>query len=321
MKTLDLFCGAGGFSSGFIRRFGGTHLAIDIDSWALETYRYNHPYAMTLQLDISTLHSNEVVRLLGGPPDIIIASPPCEEFSRANPLSDLPATERIYGDGTAHLLLDAIRLIGDLEPAVFVIENVAALTALGGSEIVQNEFERVGIDDVRFNLVRAHLHGNPSQRLRLFISNIDLRLPRTRPPCVMDTIGDLPSLGFEDLLDPRDPIPNHHVPYVSPDKLKKIKKLPWGKGIKQFTGSRGRTLPNWVRLYPDRVATSIIGSGRYIHPYEHRILTVREHARLMSYPDHYVFQGPTDSQYDQVGESVPPLISSLIAEEVAKKIE
>ena len=60
---------------------------------------------------------------------------------------------------------------------------------------------------------------------------------------------------------------------------------------------------------------------RYIHPYEDRLLTVREHAKLMSYPDDYIFTGHIDSQYNQVGESVPPLISKLIAEEVNSYIE
>ncbi len=306
---------------GFSEYVDESHLAIDIDTWPLQTYRYNHPNVTIMQHDIASIHSLEIEHLLGGLPDVIIASPPCEEFSRANPLSDLPAAERIYGEGSARLLLDTIRLIGDLEPKVFVIENVAALTASGGHQIVLKEFDRVGIDDIKFNLIRAHQHGNPSQRLRLFISNIEFNLPRNNAPCVMDALVGLPPLGFEALLDYYDPVPNHSLPILSDDKIKKIQKVPWGKGIKHFKGSRNRTLPNWVRLYPDRVSTSIIGSGRYIHPYEDRILTVREHARLMSYPDDYAFMGPLESQYNQVGESVPPLIASLIAKEVVKHIE
>jgi len=80
-------------------------------------------------------------------------------------------------------------------------------------------------------------------------------------------------------------------------------------------------MPNWVRLFPDQVSTSIIGLSRYIHPVENRLLTVREHARLMSYPDDYLFTGYIDSQYNQIGESVPPIISKLIAEEVKSHLE
>ncbi|MHA2071128.1 MAG: DNA cytosine methyltransferase, partial [Candidatus Thorarchaeota archaeon] len=96
MKVLDLFSGAGGFSSGFART-SDTHLAVDIDPVALETCSLNYPEAKTLQMDIGSLHSIELERELGGTPDIIIASPPCEEFSQANPDSATSATERIYG--------------------------------------------------------------------------------------------------------------------------------------------------------------------------------------------------------------------------------
>ena len=320
MKILDLFCGAGGFYQGFSTLSDDTHLAIDIDEHALETYKLNHPNATILQTDINNLHSQEIKEKLDGTPDIIIASPPCEEFSKANPDSQKSAEERIYGEGTAKLLLDAIRLIGDLAPKVFVIENVAALLLDGGKEIITREFERVDIDNVEFNLIRAHQHGNPSKRLRVFISNIPLKPPRKYPPTVMETIGDLPSLDINEIFNPGRIFPNHEVYPLADDKMKSVRKTRWGQGAKHFRVKK-RTLPNWVRLFPDRLATSINGLSRYVHPYEHRLLSVREHARLMSYPDSFVFVGPIDSQYNQVGESVPPLVSHLIAQEVRAHIE
>ena len=122
MKVLDLFSGAGGFSSGFVST-NDTHLAVDVDPVALETYSLNYPSAKTIRCNIGGLHSIELERELGGTPDIIIASPPCEEFSQANPDSARSAAKRIYGTGTARLVLDTIRIIGDLAPDVFVIEN------------------------------------------------------------------------------------------------------------------------------------------------------------------------------------------------------
>ncbi|MFW9798816.1 MAG: DNA cytosine methyltransferase [Candidatus Thorarchaeota archaeon] len=321
MNVLDLFSGAGGFSSGFISRSEESHLAVDIDPCALTTFALNYPGVGTLHRDIGATHSVELLNELGGKPDIIIASPPCEEFSRANPNSDTPAAERIYGTGTARLLLDTIRLIGNLTPSVFVIENVAALLHRGGSEIIRQEFERLGIDNVWFNMVRAHKHGNPSKRLRVFISNVKFALPRGTPPRVMEAIGDLPPLGIDALFSPSDHVANHYLQPLTEDRLKTVRRIRWGHGAKHFRASKTRTMPNWVRLAPDQVSTSIIGLSRYIHPFENRLLTVREHARLMSYPDSFVFNGPTDSQYNQVGESVPPLISHLIAEEVQKHLE
>ncbi len=321
MKILDLFCGAGGFFHGFSSLSKGSHLAIDIDEHAIETYRLNHPNAKTLQTDINNIHSQQIEEELGGTPDIIIASPPCEEFSKANPDSRGSTADRIYGEGTAKLLLDAIRIIGDFAPKAFVIENVAALLLDGGKEIIKREFERVDIDNVEFNLIRAHQHGNPSKRLRVFISNIRMKPPRKKPPTVMETIGDLPSLDINEIFNPGEIFPNHEIYPLADDKMKSVRKTRWGQGAKHFRVSKKRSLPNWVRLFPDRLATSINGLSRYVHPYENRLLSVREHARLMSYPDSFVFVGSKDSQYNQVGESVPPLVSYLIAQEVRAHIE
>ena len=321
MKILDLFCGAGGFFQGFSHLSYDSHLAIDIDEHALKTYKLNHPHATILQTDINEIHSQQIVEKLHGEPDIIIASPPCEEFSKANPDSQKSAAERIYGEGTATLLLDAIRLIGDLTPKVFIIENVAAILQDGGKDIITREFERVDIDSVEFNLIRAHQHGNPSKRLRVFISNIRLKLPRRHPPSVIESIGDLPSLNINRIFSPGEDVANHEVYPLSQEKMKLVQKARWGQGARHFRVSKKRSLPNWVRLFPDRPATSINGLSRYIHPYEDRLLSVREHARLMSYPDSFVFYGPTDNQYNQVGESVPPLVSHLIAQEVCNQIE
>ena len=137
----------------------------------------------------------------------------------------------------------------------------------------------------------------------------------------MESIGDLPSLDLHQIFNPGEIVPNHEIYPLSDDKLKSVRKKRWGQGARYFRVSKKRTLPNWVRLFPDRYATSIIGLSRYIHPYENRLLSVREHARLMSYPDSFLFTGPIDSQYNQVGESVPPLISHLIAQEVYAQIE
>ncbi len=316
MKVLDLFCGAGGFSFGFRTYTHDLHLAIDVDPTALETFKLNYPSSTVWLSDIHNLHANQIEEVMKAPPDVIIASPPCEEFSRANPNSERSAAERIYGEGTAKLLLDSIRIIGDLSPKVFVIENVAALLRAGGEEIIQKEFERVDIGDVQYNMIRAHHHGNPSKRLRVFISNIELKLPRKKTRTVMEAIDNLPSLGINLLFDPEANVPNHVEHPLPDEKVKTIYKTRWGQGAKRFRVSKTRSLPNWVRLYPNQISSSINGLSRYIHPYENRLLTVREHARLMSYPDSFIFTGFSDSQYNQVGESVPPVVSELIAQEV-----
>jgi DNA (cytosine-5)-methyltransferase 1 len=314
LKVLDLFSGAGGFAAGFSEG-SSRHLAIDCDENALATYSENYRHADTWLGDISTIHSTEIETRMGGTPDIILASPPCEEFSKANPESFRPAAERIYGRGTARLVLDAIRIIGDLSPDVFIIENVAAILQAGGKRIIQKELDRVGVDDVWFNLIRAHQHGNPSKRLRVFISNIRFDLARRAPPSVIEAIGDLPPLDTAAILQPGQFVANHDLIPLSRERTRAVQRTAFGRGARHFRTSRAKSRANWVRLRPNQLATSVIGLSRYIHPYQDRLLTVREHARLMSYPDSFEFQGPIDSQFNQVGESVPPIVSRLLRKE------
>jgi DNA (cytosine-5)-methyltransferase 1 len=212
--------------------------------------------------DISQFHSTEIQYALDGKPAVIIASPPCEEFSQANPKSKTPVAERIYRNGTARLLLDTIRIIGDLSPQVFVIENVTALLKQGGKEIIHQEFERVGVNDIYFNMIHAHKHGNPSKRLRLFISNIRLKLPRRSPPTVIDTIGDLPPLDMGTLLNPGTRVPNHELQPLTKGRQKQVRKVVWGRGTRHFKVSGTKCLVNWIRLHPNQIATSIIGNSR-----------------------------------------------------------
>ncbi len=281
----------------------------------------NYPAADTWLADINQLHSDEIVTRMRGYPDVVIASPPCEEFSKANPESYRPAADRIYGQGTARLLLDAIRIIGDLSPKAFIIENVAAMLQLGGKEIIRRELERVGIEEVWFNLIRAHQHGNPSKRLRVFISNLRFEPKRRKPPTVIEAIGDLPSLSTDAIFSPGVRVSNHDLVPLSQDRAKAVRRTRFGRGARHFRITSRRSQANWVRLRPHQLATSVIGLSRYIHPFEDRLLTVREHARLMSYPDSFEFIGPTESQFNQVGESVPPLISRLLYKEVKNHIE
>jgi len=214
-----------------------------------------------------------------------------------------------------------LHLVKSSAKPILIAEGLQQIEFTAKELIIKREFERVGIDNVEFNLIRAHQHGNPSKRLRVFISNLRIKPPRKNPPTVMETIGDLPSLDINEIFNPGQIFPNHEIYPLADDKMKSVRKTRWGQGAKHFRVSKRRSLPNWVRLFPDRLATSINGLSRYVHPYENRLLSVREHARLMSYPDSYVFIGSKDSQYNQVGESVPPLVSYLIAQEVRAHIE
>ena len=103
--------------------------------------------------------------------------------------------------------------------------------------------------------------------------------------------------------------------------MRKLCRLRWGEALYCFKDSSNRVYRNWVRLHPKQIAPTIHGRSRFIHPYEDRLLTVREQARLMSFPDNHVFLGGINTQFDQVGEAVPPLLAKKIATCLFKKLD
>jgi DNA (cytosine-5)-methyltransferase 1 len=127
--------------------------------------------------------------------------------------------------------------------------------------------------------------------------------------------------ALKDLPDPRYPsqIPNHM--FIKPPKRfqGKIGKLGWGRALDYFRGGNSKEYKQYMRLDRYRLAPTIMGRSRVIHAFDDRIITVREEARLMGYPDYHIFSGNLDKQFNQVGESVPPPLSRAIARYVLEK--
>ncbi|UCE14617.1 MAG: DNA cytosine methyltransferase, partial [Candidatus Heimdallarchaeota archaeon] len=172
-----------------------------------------------------------------------------------------------------------------------------------------HEFSHSDYDLIYFNILEAQDFSVPSQRKRVFISNKKLKPPDHK---FSVSVGD----AFRSLPDPNTELFNHELVPLSPRIAKKIHQTPPGGALVYFKGSHGRTYRNYIRLQLDRSCPTVMGKSRFIHPTDSRLCTVREHARLMSYPDSYLFQGPLDWQFNQVGESVPPLVAKVIGHQV-----
>ncbi|MEZ0394382.1 MAG: DNA cytosine methyltransferase [Desulfurococcaceae archaeon] len=313
IKFVDLFAGAGGFSEGFEEsgRFRSL-LAVDSHRPVAQTYKANFPHAAVLVEDVKRVSEAVIGGIVGRDGvDLVIGSPPCEPFTGANPRRERRPIDRLYNDPAGSLTLHFIRLVGLLRPKVFVMENVPAIMSGGLRDALRAEFRRAGYETIYFNVLRAHEHGTPSRRTRVFVSNIPIRpARRDRRVTVEEALRGLPEPG---------PWPPNHdpPPRLAPRKLKRASSLRWGEAMIYYRGAR-RELPNFVRLDPRDVAPTVMGSSRFIHPYENRLLTVREHARLMGFPDNFVFFGGRDEQYNMVGEAVPPPLSKAIAEYIAE---
>ncbi len=312
-NVVDLFCGAGGFAKGFYDEGFNIVLAIDNFKPASETYKANFPDTIVLTEDIREV-SCELVRKILGKIHIhaIIGSPPCEPFTAANPRRKEKPLDRLYVDPMGRLTLEFIRFVRCFKPEVFVMENVPQILDNGLKQALYREFRAAGYSKVFFNILRAEDYGTPSHRVRVFISNIPIKPKRLRRKIIVEeALKNLPEPGSQN-------IPNHDPVPLSPRKLRRISKVKWGQALIRYEGFKGKLLPNLIRLHPKKLAPTVLGSSRFIHPYEDRFLTVREQARLMGYPDNFIFLGGRDSQFNQVGESVPVPLSKTIASTVMK---
>ncbi|MCD6324233.1 MAG: DNA cytosine methyltransferase [Desulfurococcales archaeon] len=312
--TVDLFSGAGGFSIGFEEAGFQIALAVDQDKAAAKTYAGNFPHTLTINEDLRNLTCKDIRYLLGRKNvEVVIGSPPCEPYTGANPRRKKNPLDRLYTDPEGGLVLEFIRVVDCLKPKIFVMENVPALIEDGLKNAIKWEFRKAGYE-VFFNILRAEDYGTPSRRVRVFASNIKLRPEKSREKVkVKDAISGLPPPS------PDPDIPNHDIPpNLSKSKLKRVHRLRWGESLIKYEGAGRKQLPNYIRLHPHKVAPTVLGSSRFIHPYEPRLLTVREQARLMGFPDNHVFLGGKDQQYNQVGEAVPPPLSKAIGDFVMR---
>ncbi len=313
---IDLFSGGGGFARGFSE--AGYRVLMGLDNYppAARTYKANFPEAYFIADDVKEVDLAVIRGYTGydrGDIDVVIASPPCEPFTGANPRREKRPLDRLYKDPAGQLFLHAIRIIGEVRPRVFVIENVPGVREVEGA--IRRELARHGYKRVYFNILRAEDHGTPSRRTRVFVSNIPIRPPRRRPPTVEEALRDLPPPGA--------PYPPNHEapPSLSARYRRRLARLRWGDSLITYRGSGRRRLPNYIRLDPRRPAPTVMGSSRFIHPYEDRLLTVREQARLMGFPDYHVFVGGRDAQYNMVGEAVPPPLARAIAEAIREVLQ
>ena len=311
---IDLFSGAGGFSLGFTQAGFEDRLAIEIDDSAAQTYKLNFPNSEVWKRDICSIHSLEILEEASDEIDVVLASPPCEPFTAANPRRKKTPFERFYEDPQGDLIFHVSRIVGDLSPKFFVIENVVPLADSDGREIIKEEFRRIGYNKIHFNFISCEKYGCPSYRNRLFISNVHLDVVPKKKKKVEEVLLNLPSPSYP------NNIPNHfRIPFPKQVKNEGIG-IRKGHAAVYFKGS-SRENKNWTKLNEKELAPTIMGKSRFIHPLENRPLSVREQARLMSFPDDFIFTGSVESMFNQIGEAVPPVISRQIAQTIRSKIE
>ncbi len=340
MKVADLFAGVGGLSQGFIKAGCSIEFAVEFDSAIAEAYKKNHPHTTVYNADISTL---DTVLLKQKHPhiDIIIGGPPCQGFSQKGKRLSI-------NDPRNYLFQQFVRFVRDFNPTYFVIENVPnILTTSKGffkDEIIK-EFETLGYS-VNCGILCAADFGVPQDRRRaVFIGkkgdeSISLPQPNGKSTTIKEAIYDLPFIESGEgkevsqyivppsteyqkkLRGSSNILYNHVATKHSKIALERLALIPKGCGkevLPQEHHTKSIYSGTWCRLLEDGIAATITtrfdtpSSGRFTHPVLNRCLTVREAARIQSFPDNFRFYGNKMSQMKQVGNAVPPLLAYAIA--------
>jgi DNA (cytosine-5)-methyltransferase 1 len=342
-KIIDLFSGCGGLSKGFEE--AGFKVALAIDLWqdAIDTFNYNHKDKVAMCKDISEL-DNEFLEKFKRKNDIvgIIGGPPCQGYSTVG--------KRNINDSRNYLYLEYCRIVENIKPEFFVIENVKGILTLNEGSFKDDIIERftnLGYN-VSYKILNAADYGIPQNRKRVFfvgIKNKKFSFPKEFDYKVStkEALSDLPNLNnisshleeYNYAIEPEndyqkelrknnEKILNHDITIHSEQTKRIIEKIKDGGNISD--------LPNeyWnVRKYNKAfqrmnsiLPSNTIDTGHrnYFHYSENRIPTVRENARIQSFSDDFIFRGSKTSQYKQVGNAVPPLLAFEIAKEIKKQL-
>lgn len=327
-KVMDLFSGAGGFLLGFEKEGFDIILSTDFDEDCEKVHKINRPNIPFVRADIRTLSNEKIDELLNGQTvDVLIGGPPCQGFSTiGNRVSSDPERRTKY-DPRNDLFREYIRILHHLQPKVFVMENVKGIKTRDGGTIfeeIQRQFKETGYD---FNCITLNAadYGVPQYRERVFFYGtrigVDFEAPipthgENRNPynIVLDAIGDLANKGEE---------VSNHVPLKHGEKnIRRYQLIPEGGRLPEndlpadlYRKNFGNTFKRLDRNKPS--LTMVPGHNAFpIHPWLDRSLTVREAARIQTFPDDYIFSGRRDKQCMQVGNAVPVQLANAWAKQV-----
>lgn len=345
LNVIDLFCGAGGLSYGFERAGFKILLGIDNDKRALQTFQQNHNGAKVFCGDITSVsYENDIVPLIGEKKiDVVVGGPPCQGFSLSGP--------RNFNDPRNKLYLSYIRLIEEIKPRAFVIENVPGLVSLFKGEIkdnIINIFSKMGYE-VKYKILCAADYGVPQNRKRVFFvgfkgdNPFDYPLAQEKTVTCEMALSDLPPLvedlgteeqnyeteaqnAYQRLMRENSTCVCNHIAAAHSEKVKSIIALVPDGGNYKSLPENLRSTRNfhvaWTRFDSGKPAPTIdTGHRHHFHYKYNRVPTVRESARLQSFPDDFLFYGNKTEQFRQVGNAVPPLLAQRIAEKLIECFE
>jgi DNA (cytosine-5)-methyltransferase 1 len=342
---VDLFSGAGGFKIGFVNAGLRPLLCADINKSVHATHMHNYPSVPFVLGDLGLPEiQEEIVTTVGEEPFVVVGGPPCQGFSvfgkrRLASRRGLNARE----DPRNRLVFSFIDTVGKLNPRWVVMENVAGFASLDEGWFVEQvvmELKKIGYQNVEHRILDTADYGVPQRRRRfvLIANRTDHIIPWPKRKFFEKpedwqkphrTVGQ----AIADLAE-EDSYYRHtcHVPMKhKPLQVERYRRIPEGGKLDVealppdlLKGYRTDEIKNFShvfkRLHRDKPSITLVpGHNAFpIHPWLNRALTVREAARLQTFPDDVEFKGSRENQCIQVGNAFPPLLAEFIANNLMK---
>ena len=344
MNAIDLFAGVGGMSTGAKQAGIDVKLAVECDIYAASGYRKNHPNCELFVNDIRRLTTDKITKIPhGSDGTVVFGGPPCQGFSFSN------SRTRDAHNKNNWLFEEFIRVVRIWQPDFVVFENVQGIvdTARGLIfEILIDRFDKLGYA-LSYGILNALDFGVPQNRSRFFLigsrTNKKMELPKrsvSQPITVKEAIADLPPLQngarmpwqpYGEISPSRYAVKlrgasngcsNHFVTRNSDEVIRRYRFVPPGgnwedipQGMMKNYKDRSRCHTGIYYRLRDDLPSIVIGNYRknmLIHPSEDRGLSVREAARIQSFPDSSRFDGSIGFQQQQVGNAVPPRLARAV---------
>jgi DNA (cytosine-5)-methyltransferase 1 len=378
--AVDLFAGAGGMTLGFEQAGFDVLASVEIDPIHCATHEYNFPMWLAICASVTEISGDDIrqkSKIGNREIDVVFGGPPCQGFSLMG--------KRAFDDPRNELISHFMRLVVELNPKYFVMENVKGLT-IGDQkqfigEVIEN-FEQKGYKILNpYQVLNASHFGVPQNRERLFLIGCRQSLilphypsPITKPaklkripkelanlpdsPTVRDAIADLPDVSQYPELIKRDwcvanfpePKSNYseylrglrsdHADLSYPrdcdrslltSSIRTVHSQACMERFNKTANGELEKISHFLKLDPDGICNTLragtpsnrgaFTAPRPIHPFMPRCITVREAARLHSYPDWFRFHSTKWHGFRQIGNSVPPLLARAVALKIMQILE
>lgn len=339
--VLDLFSGCGGLSFGFEK--AGFEILAGVDNWkdSLVTFEKNHPGSKSLLLDLENFKPEDIKKEIKKKVDVVIGGPPCQGFSISG--------KRNPNDPRNTLYKGFVKTVAYFRPKAFILENVPNLVSMSEGKIkdkILKDFSALGYE-VKYKILLASDYGVPQNRRRVVFVGIlgknnfeypEEAFSNSKRTC-WDALCDLPECSIADgsphkktaksdyqklMRRKTDKIYNHEATQHSEKTISTIALVPDGgnyKNLPDHLQSTRKVHIAWTRYCSKKPSLTIdTGHRHHFHYKYNRIPTVRESARLQSFPDDFIFCGSRTSQYKQVGNAVPPLMAEALGKQLIKVI-